>query len=248
MPKRVALFPTCIVDALATSVGVAAVRQLRRGDCEVEVPRTATCCGQPAWNAGQVAAAAAVARTTLDALTASAAEVIVVPAGSCATMMRVFWPELFQLAGDAEAAEHARLLAPRLREFSEFLAGDERTKTPNPAPAVAGEPVVYHHSCHMLRELGIERQPEELLRRAGVDCRDSASRGRCCGFGGLFAVKLPEASVAMADEILDAAVACGAREILGCDSSCLFHLAGRAARRDLDLRFRHLAEVLEERA
>jgi L-lactate dehydrogenase complex protein LldE len=64
----------------------------------------------------------------------------------------------------------------------------------------------------MLRELGIESQPEELLRRSGADCRESASRGRCCGFGGLFSVKLPEASVAMADEILDAAISCGANK------------------------------------
>ena len=247
MSKQVALFPTCIVDALATDVGVAVVRQLRRRGCEVEVPRGATCCGQPAWNAGQVDAAASVARTTLEALHGSEAETVVVPAGSCATMIRVFWPELFHLAGDDEAAARARELGPKVKELSEFLAvGVERAEAPS--HLTSGEPTLYHHSCHMLRELGIEQQPESLLRAAGVDCREGSSRGKCCGFGGLFSVKLPEASVAMADEILDAAVACGAREIVGCDSSCLFHLAGRASRRDLDLRFRHLAEVLEERS
>jgi len=245
MPKRVAFFPTCVVDAVAPGVGVAAVRQLRRYDCEVEVPRGVTCCGQPAWNAGQVEAAAAVAATTLAALDAAEVEIIVVPAGSCATMIRVFWPELFHLSGDAEKSRRARELGARVKEFSELIAAQK------PLAANAGaraEATVYHHSCHMLRELGIEEQPEEVLRRAGVECRPSASRGRCCGFGGLFSVKLPEASVAMADEILDAAVAAGAREVVSCDSSCLLHLSGRAARREIDLRFRHLAEVLEERA
>lgn len=247
MPKRVAFFPTCVVDALAPAVGVAVVRQLRRRDCEVDVPRAATCCGQPAWNAGQVGAAAAVARTTLEALMKSDADVIVVPAGSCATMIRVFWPELFELDGDQASARQAREIGERVLEFSEFVYGEDERKGFSEQSS-SGDATVYHHSCHMLRELGIEREPEAALRRAGVECRESPSRGRCCGFGGLFAVKLPEASVAMADEILDAAVATGAREIVGCDSSCLLHLAGRAARRDLGLRFRHLAEVLEERA
>lgn len=161
-------------------------------------------------------------------------------------MIRVFWPELFHLAGDDEAAAKARELGARVKEFSEQMA-----EAPPSSPAThltSGEPAMYHHSCHMLRELGIEKQPEALLRDAGVDARQAASRGMCCGFGGLFSVKLPEASVAMADEILDAAVGCGAREVIGCDSSCLFHLAGRASRRSLELRFRHLAEVLEERS
>lgn len=245
MSERVALFPTCIVDALAPEVGVAAVRCLRRLGCTVDVPAGATCCGQPAWNAGQVEAAAAVARVTLDALAAMPAETIVVPAGSCATMMRVFWPELFHLAGDAAAVARARAVGERTREFSEFVAARSGEESPA-ATGISAKGVVYHHSCHMLRELGIERQPEALLAQAGVGCRESTARGRCCGFGGLFAVKLPEASVAMADDVLDAAVATGAVEVVGCDSSCLMHLAGRAARRGLALRFRHLAEVLEE--
>jgi L-lactate dehydrogenase complex protein LldE len=249
MSTRVALLPTCVVDALLPEVGVAVVQQLRRYGCEVDVPRQATCCGQPAWNAGHVSAAAAVARTTLRALAAAGAEAVVVPAGSCTAMIRVFWPELFRLAGDAAAVEQAQDVAGKTCEFSEFLAkqqaeagGGLRSHGREPAQ------VVYHHSCHMLRELGIERQPEALLLAAGVESRESAARGRCCGFGGLFSVKLPEASVAMADDILDAAAAEGASEIVGCDSSCLLHLAGRAARRDLTLRCRHLAQLLEERA
>src|SRR5262245_56199393 len=94
-PMHVALFPTCVVDAVRPEVGVATVRVLRRAGCRVSLLEAATCCGQPAWNAGMTEAAATVARTTLDAIDASDADAIVVPAGSCATMIRVFWPELF---------------------------------------------------------------------------------------------------------------------------------------------------------
>jgi L-lactate dehydrogenase complex protein LldE len=223
-------------------VGVATVRVLRRSGFTVSVLEASTCCGQPAWNAGMTEAAATVARTTLRAIDESNADVIVVPAGSCATMMRVFWPELFMLVGDTSAAKRARNAAPRIRELSELLAERE---APNEI-AKGSIPTVYHHSCHMLRELGIERQPEALLDRATSDRRETTARGRCCGFGGLFSVKLPELSTAMADDILDAAVETGARRLVACDSSCLLHLQGRADRRKMAIECRHLAEVLAE--
>lgn len=239
---KVALFPTCVVDALAPQTGVSTVRLLRRAGHQVEVPDDATCCGQPAWNAGQTRAAARVARTTLTALAASAADVIVVPAGSCATMIRIFWAELFELVGDHRAVTSAGEVATRVRELSEFLGA---AGAPGARTAPAGK-LLHHRSCHMLRELGITDTPERLLEAAGADRVRSSAEGRCCGFGGLFSVKLPETSVAMADEVLDAAVAAGATEISSCDGSCLLHLAGRAQRRDLPLRLRHIAEILDD--
>lgn len=240
---RIAFFPTCVVDAVSPSAGVAAVRVLRRLDHVVTVPEGTTCCGQPAWNAGQAEAAAKVARATLDALSNADADAVVVPAGSCATMIRVFWPELFEVVGDAESRARAEALAPRVKEFSEFAApAGARTR----GSGQNGEgAVVYHHSCHMLRELGIEAQPEAMLDAVGVERVESAARGRCCGFGGLFSVKLPEVSTAMADDVLDAAVDAGATTVVGCDASCLMHLEGRATRRGLPLAFKHLAEVVE---
>ncbi|MTV26704.1 (Fe-S)-binding protein [Nitriliruptoraceae bacterium ZYF776] len=241
---RVALFPTCIVDAVAVDTGVATVRLLERLGHEVVVPERTTCCGQPAWNAGHAEPAAEVARTTLHALDATDAEVIVLPAGSCATMVRVFWQELFHLAGDARDTAAVRRVVPRVRELSEFLAGDG---APAGLPIERPEPrpTVYHRSCHMLRELGIAEEPEGLLDQAATDRRVPEGQGRCCGFGGLFSVKLPEVSVAMADEVLDAAVATGAERVVGCDASCLMHLEGRAQRRELPLEFEHLADALE---
>jgi L-lactate dehydrogenase complex protein LldE len=257
---RIALFPSCIVDAVAPQAGVATVRVLRRLGHVVTVPDGTTCCGQPAWNAGQADAAAKVARTTLSALAEADADAVVVPAGSCATMIRVFWPELFEVVGDAESRARAEALARKVEEFSEFAApavtpssgfGQQiahrgvQSAGQNPERG-GGKPVVYHHSCHMLRELGIEAQPEAMLDAAGVERVESAARGRCCGFGGLFSVKLPEVSTAMADDVLDAAVDAGAGTVVGCDASCLMHLGGRAARRGLPLEFKHLAEAVED--
>ncbi len=244
---RVALFPTCVVDAVAPEVGFATARVLTRRGCEVSVAEATTCCGQPAWNAGQAEAAATVARTTLrgfEQALADGADVIVVPAGSCTTMVGVFWPELFEIVGDADAATRARAVLPKVFELSAFLRrvspqnGDELS-----SERVAGT-VRYHPSCHMSRELGLKTEPVEALRSCGIEA--DVGPERCCGFGGLFSVKLPETSVAMADEVLDAAVADGATEIVAADGSCLLQLATRAEKRGLALNFRHLAVAIDD--
>jgi L-lactate dehydrogenase complex protein LldE len=252
---KVALFPTCVVDAVAPEVGFATARVLARRGCDVDVAEATTCCGQPAWNAGHAEPAAVVARTTLAGIEralADGADAVVVPAGSCTTMIRVFWPELFETVGQHDAAHRARAVAPKVFELSEYL---QSTSVKDP-PSITreslhrsegegeAEPVRYHPSCHMLRELGIDAAPCDALADAGY----VVDRGpeRCCGFGGLFSVKLPETSVAMADEVLDAAVAAGATEVVASDGSCLMQLATRAEARGLQLRFRHLAVAVDD--
>lgn len=237
---KVSLFTTCMVDALAPEVGVATVRLLRAAGCHVMVPRAQTCCGQPAWNAGFAVQAAEVARASLDALDASGADAVVVPAGSCATMMRTYWPQMFEEAGDSAAAARARDLAARTFELTEFLVTREL-----PAFALA-EPVkvAYHHSCHMQRELGVKAQPEALLRRVdGCEVVHWPAAERCCGFGGTFAVKMPEISVAMADDKL-ASLEGIADVVVGADGSCLLHMRSRAMREGRGVAVRHIAEFL----
>jgi L-lactate dehydrogenase complex protein LldE len=237
----VAFFPTCVVDTVAADVGVAAVRVLRRAGYDVSVPERATCCGQPAWNSGFADEAAEVAATTLDAFDAVPGDTpICVPAGSCATMMRVFWAELFHVVGDHDRQERAANLGPRIKEFSELLAGR--------AAGNFRRPVAYHHSCHMLRELDLRQPPLDALAAVNADVVEWKGDDRCCGFGGLFSVKQPEMSVAMADDKIDAIVESGADVVVGCDQSCLMHLEGRMRRRNIDTPVRHLAEVLDEAA
>ncbi len=242
MTERIGLLPTCVVDSVAPHVGASVVRVLRAAGYEVSVPKEATCCGQPAWNAGFAEEAATVARTTLAALEAEPAETICVPAGSCATMIRVFWPELFHVVGDEDARRRAERLGGRIMEFSEVCAA----RSDRLGGTFRGT-VAYHHSCHMFRELRIAEEPESLLDNLdGCERRGWTSADRCCGFGGLFSVKQPEMSVAMADDKVDSLLASGADALVGCDQSCLMHLEGRLRRRDEDLPVRHLAEVLDE--
>jgi len=245
---RVSLLVTCVVDVVAPDVGEAAVRLLRAAGCDVTVNLAQTCCGQPGWNAGFAADAARVARTTLGALEDdldAGAEAVVVPAGSCATMVRVFWPELFDVVGDHDAAARARRVGDRTRELSDLLA--ERADRLPALRLHRPITVALHESCHMLRELRIAESPGVLVDAVdGCEAVPWAGSDRCCGFGGTFSVKLPETSVAMADEKLRAlgAGAPGADLLVGCDTSCLMHLQARADATERPVHVRHLAEVL----
>lgn len=237
----VALFVTCVGELVEPDVPAAAVRVLKAAGAVVNVPDGQTCCGQPAWNAGFAREAATVARTTLDALEAADVDAVVVPAGSCATMIRLYWPALFDTVGDTDAAQRSRRLSERVCELTEWVADHADRLPPLSAPPCT---VAYHRSCHMERELHLRDQPAELLGRVrGCDVVEWNADDRCCGFGGTFSVKLPEVSVAMADDKLDS-LPDGVTEIIGADSSCLLQLRTRAEQRGLPVTTRHIAEVV----
>jgi L-lactate dehydrogenase complex protein LldE len=230
---KVGLFVTCLVDLVSPEVGVATARVLQRAGHEVVFPEGQTCCGQPAFNSGYREEAAQVLRTTLRALASADVDAIVAPAGSCTTMIRTFAPGL--LGEDADLAR----VRPRLYELSEFLA-----EHGGALHGTAGRRVAYHDSCHMLRELNLRDEPRAALQRIeGVQLTDWDS-DRCCGFGGTFAVRQPELSVAMADEKLRTLG--GADTLCGADPSCLMHLRGRLRRLGMRVEVKHLAELLEE--
>ncbi len=235
---RVGLFVTCLVDLVRPSIGFAAVKLLEEAGCDVEVPAAQTCCGQPAWNAGADADAAAIARNVVELF--EGFDYVVAPSGSCAGMLRVHYPEV--LAEDAAYAPRARALAARSFELVSFLVNIRNVER---VAAACGARICYHDSCSSLREMKVRNEPRQLL--AGVDGLDLSELKEsqvCCGFGGLFSVKYPEISERMADDKLADAAATGAEMLVGGDLGCLLHLAGRAARSGVRLRMRHVAEIL----
>jgi L-lactate dehydrogenase complex protein LldE len=235
--RPVTIFATCVVDIVRPNITDAATRALRGAGYRATPARGATCCGQPAANAGVPEAARRVARQTLRSLGKTDTP-IVVPSGSCTTMIRHHWPQLF--AGTRDEAT-ARSVAARTYELTEFLAAESPVA---PTTAAAKGSVVYHASCHLTRELDVVEPPRAALRGAGYSVEALDDDDRCCGFGGTFSVTFPDVSIAMADEKLDAATARGADTITSCDLSCLIHLQGRSTKRGLALRFPHIAELL----
>ncbi|MCX6549948.1 MAG: (Fe-S)-binding protein [Acidobacteria bacterium] len=238
-PTRVQLFVTCLVDRFYPSVGHAVVAVLERQGLDVSVPMDQTCCGQPAFNGGFTDDARRMARHTVDVLSASP-DPVVVPSGSCADMIVHRYPEL--LADDAAYAARARDLAARTFEFTQFLVDVLHV---SPAAEPDGPRLAYHASCHGLRGLGLVEQPRQLLRAvAGDRCTDLPGAGICCGFGGLFAVKLAGISAAMLASKIEAIAESGADAVVATDVSCLMHIGGGLHRRGSRVRPLHVAEIL----
>jgi L-lactate dehydrogenase complex protein LldE len=236
--RKVGLFVTCLVDLVRPQVGFAAVKLLERAGCEVHVPRAQTCCGQPAWNAGDDRNAAAIARNVVDAF--EGFDYVVAPSGSCAGMLRRHYPEV--LRDDPLYVARARDLAGRSHELLSFLV---RVCGVTSADAQCRKTFCYHDSCSSLREMGVRDEPRALLSSVeGLERRELSDPDICCGFGGLFSVKYPEISERMADDKLADAKASGASMMVGADLGCLLHLAGRAHRKGLELEIRHAAEIL----
>ncbi len=235
---RVALFVTCLVDQFFPQVGECTVEVLRRQGVEVTFNPAQTCCGQPAFNTGYGSEARAVAARVLDLF--DDADYVVAPSGSCSSMVRVFYPELFE--HDPARLKKADKLRTRFFEFSEFLVKVLRVEDVG-----AGFPhrVTYHDSCHLLRELHIEDEPRRLLGAVrGIELVDMQDYRLCCGFGGTFSVKFPEVSVAMGQDKVQAATEAGAEYLVANDAGCLMHLAGVIHRQGLRLKAIHLAELL----
>jgi L-lactate dehydrogenase complex protein LldE len=235
---RVSIFITCLVDEFHPEVGQAMLAVLDRLGIGYDFPRGQTCCGQPAFNSGCRAEATRIARHFVTAFAGSGT--IVAPSGSCAEMVKKHVPSLF--AEGSHEREEAEAVAERVREFSDFLVNVVKVVD---VGARFPHRLTYHDSCHLLRGLGIRREPRALLaavREASVV--DLPSSDSCCGFGGTFAVKYPAISGEMGREKLQHAMQTGAEYLVACDTGCLMHLRGMIARHDLPLRALHLAEVL----
>ncbi len=234
---RVGLFVTCLVDIIRPTVGFAAVKLLEEAGCKVIVP-SQTCCGQPAYNAGDRATAKDLAKQAIDAF--EDCDYVVAPSGSCGGMLATHYPELF--AGEPDMALKAERFAHKTHELISFLVdvlGVERV-----AARYDGT-VAYHDSCAGLRELGVKTQPRRLLASVeGLRLVELEEAETCCGFGGLFAVKYGELSNAIVSRKSEDIRKSAADTVLAGDLGCLMNMAGKLQREGSPVRARHIAEVL----
>jgi L-lactate dehydrogenase complex protein LldE len=241
---RVALFATCLVDLMRPSVGFAAAKLLEDANCEVAVPEQ-TCCGQPAYNSG----ARTIAKTIAAGMVETFAEhpYVVVPSASCAGMIRLHYPRLFQ--DDPVLGGKARALAARTFELTEFLV--DVMKVPGLFATYDGR-VAYHDSCSALRELGLRAQPRKLLAGVkGLTLCELDQGDACCGFGGTFCVKYSDVSAAITARKTAAITASRASLLLSSDLGCLLAIVGFMKRQRTapgpEVKARHVAEVLAGR-
>jgi len=236
---KVALFVTCLVDQMWTSIGVSSVEVLRRVGCEVEFDKRQTCCAQPAFNTGYRDEARQVARRFISIFEESKAEAIVSPSGSCTAMVR-HYPELF--ADDPQWLARANAIAAKTHELSSFLI--RVLKVEDVGASWKGR-LTWHDACHGLRDLNLKTEPRTLIRNVrGAEFVELEHADACCGFGGTFSVKYPEISVAILDQKIEAIERAGVDAVVSGDASCLMQIGGRLSRKGSNVRVMHLAELL----
>lgn len=234
---RVALMITCLADQFFPEVGLATVRLLKRLGVAVDFPSQQTCCGQPHFNSGYHRDARELARHALRVFAGE--QLVVVPSGSCAAMVKLEYPRLFK--DDPIWGQRAEDLARRTFELSDFLVNvlhreDVGARYPGKA--------TYHMACH-LRPLDRMTEAERLLRRVrDLELIPLERHDECCGFGGSFSVRYPEISGAMVNDKVSLIEQTGADFVIATDAGCLMNIAGCLRRRGSRVQPRHLAEVL----
>jgi L-lactate dehydrogenase complex protein LldE len=241
-PTRVALFITCFNDTMFPQTGQAVVAVLERLGVRVDFPLEQTCCGQMHFNTGYAQETIPLVRRFVNVF--SDAEVVVSPSASCVGMVREYYGRVAELSGDAGLAREVQALVPRVLELSELLI--DRLGVED-VGAYFPRRVTYHPTCHGLRMLGVGDRPLRLLRAVqGIDFVELPEAKECCGFGGTFAVKNADTSIAMVSDKIRTILDTGAEVCVAADNSCLMHIGGALSRQRAGVRTMHLAEVLAQ--
>ncbi|WP_249871226.1 (Fe-S)-binding protein [Oceanobacillus saliphilus] len=238
---KVSLFVTCLGEIFYQDVAKDVVEVLERLGCEIDLPAGQICCGQPAFNSGYRKDAKKAAKQMITSFEDS--EYIVSPSGSCAAMLKEY-PGLFE--EDKEWQERAQAIADKTYEFTQFIVSVLGVED---VGAVYPEQATYHSSCHMLRLLKETEAPFKLLKNVkGLELLPLKNSYDCCGFGGTFAVKMGPISEQMVDEKVRHVQESSAAVLIGSDNGCLMNIGGRLDRREIPIKVKHIAQILNTRA
>jgi L-lactate dehydrogenase complex protein LldE len=240
MDMKVSLFITCFNDTLFPETGKSMVRLLERLGHTVDFPLEQTCCGQMHYNTGYQEEAIPLVRRFVDVF--RDAEAVVAPSASCVGMIHEFYGRVAQRSGDPELQEKVQQIVPKVFELTQFLVEELGVKD---VGATYPHRVTYHPTCHSLRVLNIGNAPLELLRNVkGIDLVELPMAEECCGFGGTFAIKNADTSMAMLTDKIRHIKETGAEVCSAADNSCLMHIGGALSRQRSGVKPVHIAEIL----
>lgn len=240
---KIGLFISCYVDAVFPEVGIATYRLLKHLNLDVTYPINQTCCGQPMANAGFEKQAVGLAERFEDKFRDF--DYVVAPSVSCTAFVKLNYPRLLK-------GRHECVTSEKIMDVVEFLHDIVKIDTP-----LGSFPhkVSLHNSCHGVRELGLSSPSEmhvekfnkikDLLELVdGITVVEPERSDECCGFGGMFSVEEKSISAQMGKEKVERHIATGAKYVTGPDCSCLMHMAGVADKQQLEMKFKHVVEIL----
>lgn len=237
---QISLFITCFNDTLFPETGKAMVRLLERLGHSVDFPLEQTCCGQMHYNTGYQDEAIPLVRKFTDVF--EDAEVIVAPSASCVGMVHEFYGKVAERSGDHNLIRRVERIVPKVFELTQFLVDELGVED---VGAYYPHRVTYHPTCHSLRVLKVGDAPLKLLRNVkGIDLVELPAAEECCGFGGTFAIKNADTSMAMLNDKIRHVKETGAEVCSAADNSCLMHIGGALSRQRSGVKPVHIAEIL----
>jgi L-lactate dehydrogenase complex protein LldE len=241
---KISLFITCYNDTLFPATGIAVVKVLERLGHSVDFTRSQTCCGQMHYNSGYQREALPIIRKFVQDF--QHADIVCIPSGSCAAMVREQYPQIAEASGDQQLQAEVRQLVPKVFEFTELLVKKLGVED---VGAYYPHRVTYHASCHSLRGLKVGDAPLRLLKKVrSLDLVELPDIDQCCGFGGTFAVKNAETSAAMLADKIRNVLSTGAEVCTAGDNSCLMQIFGALHRQKHPFKTTHIAEILASTA
>ena len=238
---KVELFIPCYVDAVYPEVALATWKLLKHLGIDVTYPEKQTSCGQPMANAGFEKQAIPLAEKFEEKF--KGFDYVVAPSVSCTAFIKFNYPRLI---------DHECETAKRCMDVVEFLHDVVKV---NRRLGTFPHKVSLHNSCHGVRELGLSSPSEEhvapfnkikdLLQLVdGIDVVEPKRHDECCGFGGMFSIEETAVCAQMGKDKVERHMQTGAEYITGPDCSCLMHMAGVAKKQGLDIKFKHVVEIL----
>jgi L-lactate dehydrogenase complex protein LldE len=234
---HVHVFIPCFIDQLYPTAGFNTIKVLERAGCTVHYNANQTCCGQPAFNAGYWGESREICNKFIDDF--SDASYIVMPSASCAGFVKNYFPKIFDNTTNNKNIDSFKT---NVFELSDFLVNEMKIVD---LGAKFDGIATYHDSCAALRECKIKSEPRKLLEKvAGLELVEMNETETCCGFGGTFAVKFEDISVAMGEQKVQHIIDSKADFLISTDLSCLMHIDGVIQKKNYPVTSLHLADVL----
>ncbi|NPA37216.1 MAG: (Fe-S)-binding protein [Chlorobi bacterium] len=232
------LFIPCFIDQLFPDTAWNVVKILEKAEMNIRYNPNQTCCGQPAYNSGDIKNTLKLAKKFLKDHPGDVP--IVVPSASCAGFVKKHYPELF--SDDDNLKEKALNISRNIFELTDFLINKIGFTS---FGATFNHKITYHDACSALREYGIKKEPRILLNNVeGLELVEMKENETCCGFGGTFMVKFPPISTAMVEQKVKNAMETGAEYIISTEASCLININSYIKKQNLPVKTLHIADVL----
>ena len=231
------VFIPCFIDQLYPEAGFNTIKVLEKAGCRVHYNPNQTCCGQPAFNAGYWGESREICNKFIQDF--SDAQYVVMPSASCTGFVKNYYPKIFD---NATNQKDITAIQSKVYELSDFLVNVLQVVD---LGAKLDGTATYHDSCAALRECKIKSEPRKLLEKvAGLKLVEMQDNETCCGFGGTFAVKFEDISVAMGEQKAQHVLNTKTDFLISTDLSCLMHINGVIQKKNYPIKSMHLADVL----